>query len=133
MSSVMPLTLLLYAQQYQQSRLHLYSTNKYAVIGWKSPGSTRDRTYGKSQPRILRYTSGHFQSRLSGIVSGPGSDCFSGYCGKIGSGRVIPLGTGGFTSAGAECIRRLWMSTSMRNFGAVAMLIFLHRSRVCLV
>src|SRR5260370_33698304 len=108
MSSVMPLTLLLYAQQYQQSRLHLYSTNKYAVIGWKSPGSTRDRTYGKSQPRILRYTSGHFQSRLSGIVSGPGSDSFSGCRGKIGSGRVIPLGTGNLAGSAEDCIRRLW-------------------------
>jgi len=40
----MPLTLLLKAQQYQQSRLHLYSMNKYAVMGWKSPGRIRERT-----------------------------------------------------------------------------------------
>src|ERR1700758_4281634 len=53
-SSVIPFTRLSKDQQYQQSRLHLYSTNKYDVIGWKSPGSTRDLTYGSSQPRIAR-------------------------------------------------------------------------------
>ena len=35
---------------------------------------TRDRTYGTSQPRTLRCISSSFHSRLSGGVSGPGTE-----------------------------------------------------------
>src|SRR5262249_9619448 len=94
-SSVIPLTLLLNDQQYQQSILHLYSTNKYAVIGWKSPGMTRERTYGTNQPRTLRMICSRFHRRFSGGLSGPGSESSSGYCGNSGSGRVAPLALGG--------------------------------------
>src|SRR5271166_3897230 len=103
-SSVIPLTLLLNAQQYQQSRLHLYSTNKYATIGWNSPGITRDRMYGNSHPRIARRTKDAVQSRFSGGESGPGSDSFSGYCGNTGSGSVRPFGVGGCGAFDGETI-----------------------------
>src|SRR5215831_15160350 len=85
--------------------------------------------YGKSQPRIVRYTCDMVQSRLAGATSGPGSFSFSGYCGNTGSGSVRPFGFGTRTGPGFELIRRLWMSTSMRNFGAVAMLALLHAYR----
>src|SRR4029077_15357529 len=62
------------------------------------------------------------QSRFSGAMAGPGSDSFSGYWGNTGSGKVRPLGGGTRTGPGAEFISKLWMSTSMRNFGTVAIL-----------
>src|SRR5215467_3638166 len=95
-------------------------------MGWKSPGSTRERMYGNSQTRIFRYTCDIVQSRFSGIVPGPGSDNFSGYCGNTGSESDMPFDTSTGTGPGAECISKLWISTSMRNFGALAMLLFLH-------
>src|SRR6185369_9558731 len=54
-------------------------------------------------------------SRWSGIVSGPGSLSNSGYCGNIGSGRLMPFGVGTTGRPDGEFISRLWMETSMRN------------------
>src|SRR5215471_10384773 len=114
-SSVIPLTLLLNDQQYQQSTLHLYSTNRYAVIGWNSPGITRDRIYGTSQPRALRAISAADQCRFAGVVSGPGSASFSGYCGNTASGRVAPFGCGGAGGWAEERSNRSLTVTSTRN------------------
>jgi hypothetical protein len=40
----------------------------------------------------------------------------SGYCGKTGSGNVAPVISAGLGPEEAEFIKRLWMSTSIRNF-----------------
>src|SRR5215472_11152287 len=71
------------------------------------------------------------QLRFSGMAAGPGSRSFSGYCGNTGEGNFAPLGAGTFTGAVAVFMRRLCISTSIRNFGAVAMRVILPRFLSC--
>src|SRR5262245_9659434 len=73
--------------------------------------------YGTSQPRTLRMISSRFHWRLSGGVSGPGSDSNSGYCGNTGSGRVAPFGCGGTAGPTVEFTKRSLTVTSTRNAG----------------
>src|SRR5579864_6523833 len=55
------------------------------------------------------------QSRFVANVSGPGSLRSSGYWGNTGVGSVVPRTSAGLGPVEPEFIRRLCMSTSMRN------------------
>src|SRR6266568_3571559 len=65
------------------------------MMGWKSPGRTRDLRYGNNQPLIVRRMSGAVQRRAYGLSGIPwtsegraSSVNNSGYCGKTGVGNV---------------------------------------------
>src|SRR5258708_35848849 len=65
------------------------------MMGWKSPGRTRDLTNGNHQPLIYRTTSEAGQRRAYGLSGAPGasegSTSFvsnSGCCGKTAVGNV---------------------------------------------
>lgn len=51
-----------------------------------------------------------------------------GKAGNTGSGNFMPFAAGTATGPGAECMSKLWLSTSMRNFGAVATVLFSFRA-----